>query len=530
MKNKSNLILGAILIGGLLFSCFFWSDRLALNLLLYSVFIMFIVYLTGDRKTNPKFKLFGCAHILAAILVVVNNSDLSLVAYYISFLLFIGFSRHHQLKSVFAAALSVLIQFITVPVGLYRIVSKATIGNYSLRPVLRPIKYVVLPFFIFMVFFAIYCASNDVFAHFADLLGENLSTFFKKTFSFIFDDISLPRFFHFCFGILITAGLTIGFEEDQIEKIESALPEELFRKGPKSPKRNILTELVHVFFGSLMDKKLALKTEYIIGLISFAALNFLLLGLNLIDITTLWFGYKPTGNFSADLHKGTESLIFSIVLAMMIILYFFRGNLNFYYKRKPLQYLAYLWIIQNLILIVSVLLRDSFYIEFYGLTHKRIGVLVFAILCIIGLGTVYFKVAKQKTLFYLLKLNGSIWFVLLLGFSTINWDIFITRYNLAYSNQISLDVDYLLSLSDKTLPLLDKNRAKIHTKNFNINSHEVVATPFSDAIYLRQLDQRIKFLKERYENVSWLSWNWPDYKAAEYFGFSERSDNIKIKL
>jgi len=519
MKNKSNHLLGAILIGGLLFSCIFWSERLALNLLLYSLFIITTIYFTGNKKTNLRFRLFGAAHLVAAGLVVINNSDLSLAAYYISFLLFIGFTRHEQLRSVFSAALAASLQLISLPVGIYRHISKATIGNYSLRPVLRPIKYIILPFVIFMIFFAIYCASNDVFAHFADLLGESLSKFFNSIFSFIFQDISLPRFFHFCFGLCLTAGLAIPFEESPVEKMEAKLPEQLLRKQAKSRRKTIIDELINVFFGSLINRKLALKTEYVIGLISFAALNVLLLGLNIIDISTLWFGYKPTGNFSADLHKGTESLIFSIVLAMVIILYFFRGNQNFYRRRKALQYLAYLWIIQNLILIVSVLLRDGFYIEFYGLTHKRIGVLVFAILCIIGLGTVYFKVAKQKTLFFLLKLNGSIWFILLLAFSTINWDITIVRYNLAHSNNINLDVDYLLSLSDKTLPLLDKNRAKIHTDASKDAYPEVVAKPYADKVYLRQLNERIEFFKERYENVSWLSWNLPDWQAANYFGF-----------
>ena len=233
-------------------------------------------------------------------------------------------------------------------------------------------------------------------------------------------------------------------------------------------------------------------------------------------------GYKPSGNFSADLHDGTNALIFSIILAMAVILYFFRGNLNFYHKSKILKALAFTWMVQNFILIISVFIRDGYYIEFYGLTHKRIGVLVFAILCIIGLATVYLKVARQKTLFFLFKVNGNIWFALLLAFSVVNWDVFIAKYNLAQSDKVAIDADYLLSLSDKTLPVLDKNRAKLYyTPSKDLNGREI-AKPRTKEFYSQQLDERIGYFKERYEKVSWLSWNLPDWNTAEYFGLNNQ--------
>ncbi|GGI23499.1 hypothetical protein GCM10008119_07950 [Pedobacter mendelii] len=207
-------------------------------------------------------------------------------------------------------------------------------------------------------------------------------------------------------------------------------------------------------------------------------------------------------------------------MALAVIIYFFRGNLNFYSKSKTLRILAFAWMIQNFILIISVFIRDGYYIEFYGLTHKRIGVLVFAILCIIGLTTVYIKVAKQKTFFYLLKINGNIWFVLLLAFSTINWDVLIAKYNLAQSDKISLDAKYLLSLSDKTLPVLDKNRAKLHFTEDTDTNDRTYASPETSAFYQQQLYQRIGHFKERHEKVSWLSWNLQDWKTAEYFGLN----------
>jgi hypothetical protein len=521
MKNKSNLLLLSTLIGGLLFSYIFWKEWLALNQLIYSVFIIVITIFNSEVIKSTKFKIYALAHLLATVLVVVNNSALTAVTYYISLLLFVGFAHYQAVRTIYIAGLATVMQMITVPASLLKRLSDIQIGNFNLKPIFRPVKYIILPLIILFVFTAIYSGANEVFAHYLDLILTNISNFFNNIFGFIFQDLSLPRFFHFCLGILVTAGLVITFYNKSIEKLEASCNEKLLRIRRSQKPKSIWYEVAHTFTSQIITKKMALKTEYVIGFISFISLNLLLLSVNLIDISTLWFGYKPAGNFSAELHDGTNALIFSIILAMAVILYFFRGNLNFYSKSKTLKILAFTWMLQNFILIISVFIRDGYYIEFHGLTHKRIGVLVFAILCIVGLATVYLKVAKQRTLFYLFKINGNIWFGLLLAFSLVNWDVFIVKYNLAHSDRIGIDADYLLSLSDKTLPILDKNRSELtYTPSKDLYGREI-AKPQTGDFYKDQLDKRIGYFKERYQEVSWLSWNLQDWNTAEYFGVNK---------
>jgi len=517
MKNKSNFLLSSALIGGLLFSFLFWQERLAVNLLIYSIYLLVVTYLNPEIIKSTKIWIYGLAHLLAAILVVANNSDLTLAAYYISLILFIGYSHNQQLRTIFMAFLAAVLQMVTLPFNVIRSLSEVSIGNFNLKPVFKIVKYIFIPGVIVIVFTCLYSAASSVFAHYAEALLINIHDFFENTIGFLFKDLSFGRFMHFCFGLMVTAGLLIAFFDKSLQQIELKCKEQLSRARKNVNHKTIWFEFAKIFSGNLLNKKLALKTEFITGIISFGALNLLLLFLNTIDITTLWFGYKPAGNFSADLHDGTNSLIFSIALAMAIIIYFFRGNLNFYSKSKTLRTLAFVWMFQNIILIISVLIRDGYYIEFYGLTHKRIGVLVFALLCVIGLISVYIKVARQKTFFYLLKLNGNIWFALLLLFSSINWDVFIVKHNLSHSDSISVDADYLLSLSDKTLPVLDKNRLKLqHTESKSAYGIEI-AKPETLASNQKKLDDRIGFFKERYERVSWVSWNLQDWNTAEYF-------------
>lgn len=521
MKNKSNLLLLLILIGGLLFSFLFWNERLALNLLIYSIFILAVNFWNPEVPKSPKFKIYALAHLFAAALVVINNSSLSIATYYLSLLLFIGFSHFPQLRTVFLAIITAGIQIFTVPISFVQHLSQVSIGGFNLKPLFRLIKYIVFPIFIVTVFTAIYAGANDVFNHYTSNFLASIEDFFSEILNFLFQDLSLPRFVHFCFGMFLSAGLIISFFSKGLEEAEMNCKEELIRLRRNTKLKTLWYEIVHTFGGSLITKNLALKTEFIIAIISFSALNLLILFLNLIDITTLWFNYKPSGSFSADLHQGTNALIFSILIAMVVIIYFFRANLNFYSKSKTLRTLAYFWMLQNFILIISVFIKDGYYIDVYGLTHKRIGVLVFATLCIIGLITVYIKVAKQKTLFYLLKVNGSIWFILLLAFSTINWDVFIVKYNFANKDSISFDPDYQLSLSDKTLPILDQNRKILTISNTTELPEYQVAKPADNIELQNKLNSRIGYFKARYEEVSWLSLNLPDWKAAHYFGLNK---------
>ncbi|MFF5380164.1 DUF4173 domain-containing protein [Pedobacter suwonensis] len=520
MKTKSNLLLLSTLLGGLLFTFLFWEERLALNLLIYSIYLLAITFVNPDVINSTKLKIYGLAHLLAAILVVINNSDLSVVTYYISLLLFIGFGHQQQIRTIFTAFLAATLQMVTVPFNAIKQLSQLSFGKVSLKPFFTLIKYIFVPVIIVILFSCLYAAANNVFAHYAETILTHIGDFLDQLLHFFFKDLSFERIMHLCFGLVLTGGLLLAFFDKSLEKAELKCKEPLHRIRRSLGQKTIWYNIAKTFTGNLLTRKMALKTEYIVGVISFVALNLLLLMLNTIDITTLWFGYEPTGNFSGELHQGTNSLIFSIVMAMAVILYYFRGNLNFYPKSKMLRALAYTWMVQNFILIISVFIRDGYYIEFHGLTHKRIGVLVFAILCIIGLATVYFKVAKQKTIFYLFKVNGNVWFALLLTFTFINWDVLIVKYNLNHVDTISIDPYYLTSLSEKTLPLLDNNRSKIHPSTNN--DSEIAKVDQPQEALMRKLDQRIGYFKERYHQESWLSWNLQDWNTAKYFDLNKK--------
>ena len=280
--------------------------------------------------------------------------------------------------------------------------------------------------------------------------------------------------------------------------------------------------------GRFSKGMLALKNENTTGVISLLLLNVLLLVINGIDISYLWFDFDYMGDvfLYKMVHDGTELLIVSIVLAMLVLLFFFKGNLNFYRRNKWLRYGAYAWILQNCVLVISVLLRDYYYIARYGLAYKRIGVLFFLFMVLIGLSTVFVKIWKQRTSYFLFRVNAWAGVILLVVATTIHWDEFIASYNLQRKDRVPLDAEFLLTLSDKTLPLLEANLDAFKKAQLKVgeassspgsDSWSSSGTRICDTCFAEQLLARKDLYIQQQSNLSWLSWNYADASTARYF-------------
>lgn len=273
-----------------------------------------------------------------------------------------------------------------------------------------------------------------------------------------------------------------------------------------------------------------LKDETLVGIITLVLVNLLFLTVNAIDVNWLWFkfNYEDGMDLSSIVHEGTYWLIFSILLAMATLMYFFRGNQNFNKENSTLKALTYLWIGQNMVMIISVVLRNYHYIDNHGLTYKRIGVYIFLLMTLLGLITLIVKISNQRSNFFLWRINSWLAYGVLVLFSFWNWDAFIADYNIqkvnhnnetsegqslpAYTptkgrphmNDDKVDIDYLLALSDKALPALLEH------------------PNFEDEYFLGNsgtLRQMVKYKYEQLEhkmsNRSWLSYNWADAHTLE---------------
>jgi Domain of unknown function (DUF4173) len=237
----------------------------------------------------------------------------------------------------------------------------------------------------------------------------------------------------------------------------------------------------------------------------FVLLNLLVLIVNVGDINYLLITKKlPAGiSYSQFVHQGINALITSIIIAIAIVLFYFRGGLNFFAKSKAIKVLACIWILQNAFMVYSTSCRNTLYITECGLTYKRIGVYVYLLLALTGLITTFIKIIKLKSNSFLFRANGWIFYVFLIILSFPNWDRIITQYNV--KNGTADYPGYVLSLSYSNitdlLPLYEKSVNDKDSINYNGFSSIETREEFSNLLY--------GFLS-RQDTLDWRSWCYED--------------------
>jgi Domain of unknown function (DUF4173) len=495
--------------GAVLFNIIFWQEKLAINALLFDAFVLWSVfYLYPAAFTKPAMKWLLLAHVVALTTVIVHNTVLSKMAFSVTLLLVVVFTQYLH-RSVWYAVASAAGNYVLFIFSFLENVQQVKTGGIKSLGIRKALRFLIIPLLLASVFFLLYAVSNAVFQNVVKDMGIALENFFSK----FFDWFGWQRFGFLLLGLFITGGLLLKSKYNYFSEKDYTQHNDMWRRKNDliKWKQSALFDVLSLFMGRFANGIMALRNENTVGMISLLMLNVLLLFINAIDIVYVWFGFTYTAdvNLKDYVHEGAGMLIFSIVLAMMVLLFFFRGNLNFYKKNKWLRYGAYGWILQNAVLVISVLLRDYYYIQHMGLAYKRIGVLVFLTMVLVGLFTVLIKIHQKKTAYYLLRVNGWFAIILLIAASCVHWDETIASYNLARKKTIPVDVKFLLTLSDKTLPLLEQNPDVLDSKADTIRGegeylYRSVLTP-------RQLfeERKRNFIDEQ-KKLSWLSWNSSD--------------------
>ena len=218
-----------------------------------------------------------------------------------------------------------------------------------------------------------------------------------------------------------------------------------------------------------------------LGIVLFSLLNILIIFVLLTDIIFVFRGDQlDAAQLSNQLHQGVNALIVAIVSAIFLILYFFKGNLNFYKSNKRLKQVTYLWIVLNILLTMSTWFKNYQYVSAFGLTYKRIGVFVYLILALSGLIFTFIKVFKIKNFWFLMRNNMRVAFVVLFISAFIPWDTLITNYNVKFIKDF--DINYLVNLNHNKQILYEIKdtypfeRSTYNTIVKNYNDYKVAQT------------------------------------------------------
>lgn len=479
----------------LLFVFLFKGQQAGLNVLLFNLLLIIGVYLAGRVTIQNRFHLLLISGaLLSAVMVVTHGSSLAMAANIFSLILLLGFVAVSDMKLLINGFTASLFAAITAPYHYFNDFAEITGQKSSGRKLLRFILVIIAPIAVLLIFTALYASASPYFNKLTGGLIERLADFFETIMLYI----SPASFWLFIAGFLIF----IAFLSGKSNRL-------LILFGEKSGMQLFRTR--QLFSGRMNS----LKTEYRSGVVMLILLNLLLAVMNGLDIYNVWFFFEWNGLYLKQfVHEGTWLLIFSIIISIFIVLYYFRANLNFYPKRRLLLNLAMIWMAQNAILVISVGVRNMWYIHHFNLAYKRIGVYAFLLLTLFGIATVIFKIKKRKTHQYLFHYNGIAAYAILICLSFFNWDKIIASFNVQRADKAFFHPEFMITLNSSALPelkrsteIIDKIEAAQESK------FDYYREYMSLAHYKERVEERCSDFTQGYNHLSWQGWNYADYQA-----------------
>lgn len=412
--KKHQLILGTTAI----FSFLFYNENLGLNLSLFALALLFLTIRNAKNKTTL-FKWFIATTLLSATAFAYYGDIASFFALSLS-LIFLRFQSHDpQLKLIQTLPIVILNMITSIgrPLIFSQWFPKTKIDNNGAK---KLIAYILIPIIFVTLFFIAYSFGSD-------------------TFSSLFHYELDLDFWHFivisCLGFYISFSFWNYFTPNYCHTINSKLNNEFSSET---------IELTNPSF-SFLDLDFERKS----GEISLMLLNFMLV----LFIGTYnyeqFFKVPDVTNLSAATHDRVNAVIISIIMAVALILFYFKGGFNFDAKAKLLKGLAKIWICLNGILIISSAIKNSEYILEFGMTYKRLGVYAFLTVTFIGLVITFLKIKNKKTNAFLFNQMFLYLYGLILVCAVFNWGNLITTYNISVNKGVDPQFISRLNFNDK---------------------------------------------------------------------------------
>jgi len=476
MKKSDFLIYGSTLI----FSYLFYLQGLGLNLAIFSIWLVLASFICNPEKLKNKNAWFvSVLTMIAAGSMAYYGNVLSIIACFFCVVLLFGMT----LTAKTGVIVGILNGLFTLLMGTYnsifgkveeRIKAKQTPAYQEVNEQKRSYKWglIAIPIGVVILFFTLYRSANPIFKNLTDKIDLSWISFAWISFTLI--------------GYYLLYG---GFQNQSIAKLTDFENRENWNIEESKVKQI-----------QWAGKLLAYKDEFFTAKIMFILLNVLILIVNVGDLQFLTVSREiPEGMTFADfLHQGVGVLIFSVVISIALVLFVFRGQLNFESNQKSIKIWAYAWLAQNIIMLVSVAGKNAMYISAYGLTYKRIGVYVYVLLTAIGLILTINKIAKAQKNYGLVRSTSFAFMTVFILSTPFDWDNMIIKCNQDMKKEI--DIYYLLSLSDRTIPAL-------------WDMKDNIPSLYDRKLFELRLIHKTKLFLAKENNKSWKEWSFANART-----------------
>lgn len=177
-----------------------------------------------------------------------------------------------------------------------------------------------------------------------------------------------------------------------------------------------------------------------------------------LDGAYLWGGVKlPAGmTYATYAHRGAYALIVTALLAAVFVLAALRPGSPTSADRR-VRTLVYLWSAQNVVLVISSILRLDLYVGIYSLTYWRVAAFIWMGLVAMGIVLIVARIMLDKSNEWLLGANMLTLSAVLYTCCFVNFAAIIAHYNVTHSREMSgggsdLDWHYLRSLGPAAIP------------------------------------------------------------------------------
>ncbi len=230
------------------------------------------------------------------------------------------------------------------------------------------------------------------------------------------------------------------------------------------------------------------------AIISFIGLNLLLIVLLGFEINSI-FNPDNAKGLADGVHENIYAVIFSVVLAGLVTIYFFSGNVFFMAQIARIRLLANTWIALNAVLVLIGVYKTIVYISYFGLTYKRLSVLEYLVTILTSLIIVAWCIYFRKGNWILVNRVIAFTWSFMILYNLPNWDRIMVRYNYTHFENHQSDYYDKLSVSGVA------EFAKMNNPT----------QKYSD----RDADVKVNRFVEKFRENSFLSKTFEDYRIYE---------------
>lgn len=227
---------------------------------------------------------------------------------------------------------------------------------------------------------------------------------------------------------------------------------------------------------------------------------------SVLDLTYLWGGVAlPDGiSYASYAHRGAYPLIVTALLAAGFVLVAMHPGGPA--ERVPaIRVMVFAWIAQNVMLVLSSILRLDLYVQVYSLTWWRVAAFIWMVVVALGLLLIVVRIAAHRSNRWLILANCSTLALVAYICAFVNFPALIADFNVTHSRELSgrgvrLDFGYLVGLGQQALPAIDRYLA--HTRQ-------------ADSPTLGQPRQHLAEM-QREGLSSWRGWSFRDWRLQRY--------------